>query len=249
MKVLITGDWQVPYQDERAFSAMAKYARAWDPDLLILNGDILDFTTLTTKFVRSRTSRSDLVADVRVFHGLLRRLSRRDVVYLPGNHEQRLENLVMERADALAPLLDHELSLANVLQAEQHKMRVVGSWKRGTAVWQRQGLVVTHGHVDSPATAPQAMWKQYGSVVYGHLHRELQWSLTNFMGSHKTQCLGCMCNIRGEMTPPSAKETELKDWTQGFGVVYFDSRGYTVLPVMIPEGGSFIGPDGRRYSG
>ena len=245
--MLILSDWQIPYHDKDVLNAVRKFAAAWQPNEVIYNGDILDFPQLTTKYERRRLTENDIRLDIKEFrdvhNGFRAAAPRAKFVFLPGNHEARLEKLVLERADGLEGLLVDALSLPELLKASSLEVR--GNYLNGTAYWERGGLIVTHGDV----TDLKAMARDWGSVVMGHTHREAVYAYSSRRGleriPHKAVSSGALCKT-GVGGPPATRKTEIKDWTQGFVVAWFDSRGYQVLPITIVDG-SFIGPDGVRY--
>lgn len=246
-KVLIVSDWQIPRHDTKALGAVLKFAKAWQPAEIIYNGDILDFPQLTTKYERRRLVENDIRDDIREFlvwdASFRAACPRAKRVFLPGNHEARLEKLVLERADGLEGLLAAELSLPNLLASPGLEVR--GNYLAGTAYWERGGLIVTHGDVTDLAL----MARDWGSVVLGHTHREAVYTYSSRAGMsripHKAISTGALCNI-GADAPPGSRKTEMKNWTQGFAVAWFDRAGYQAVPITIVEG-RFIGPDGVRY--
>lgn len=250
MKVLIMSDEQIPFEDRRAIIAVHKYIRDFQPDVIIHNGDLLDFPDLTTKFQRHAALRGTTLADITIAKSLLQEelklAPKARIIILEGNHEDRLRILVEENADGLEPFLADELSLARMLSLP--RVEFIGGYKNGNAYWEHGGLVVTHGSDITGAGAGQKMLNREGSVVYGHTHRSATFSRTNRVGTHKAWSFGCLCNISGPKVPPRSGNDTFVDWQNGIGIVYFGRTGYSVYPIDIIEG-RFISPEGKEYSG
>ena len=249
MLVVVMSDEQVPFQDDRAIAVVHKYIRDVQPDVIIHNGDLLDFPGLTTKFARKQANRGTLRSELDTAIGILKteRLyaPKAKIIVLEGNHEDRVRVLVEERADGLEPLLAGELSLARLLTAAELGVEVVGGYQNGTAYWEHNGLVVTHGS-SSAKNAAEVMLNQEGSVVFGHTHHEALFARTNRDGPHKAWGFGCLCNVSGPNTPPRSGHSTVVNWQQGFGIIRFGRRCYNVYPIGITNGG-FVSPEGKEY--
>jgi predicted phosphodiesterase len=220
--------------------------RDTDPDYIIHNGDMLDFPSLSTKFLRTHTQPNDVINDISVAKGIFRKEHKvapnAEIILLPGNHEERLNIYVEEKAPAMADFLDGVLELQALIGDEAS---VVGQYSAGTAEWERDGLLVTHGEA-SGLNAGKRNIETYGSIVYGHTHRHTALIFSNREGDHGSWSGGTLSNVRGSNQPPSAHKHGYRNVQQGIITVYFDSRGFTVYPTLIHEWG-FHGPDGKLY--
>lgn len=249
--VAIVADAQIPFHDERSLDAVYSYLRALKPDEVIINGDWLDFPGLTTKFARSAASINNLSNELdegRYTLGELRTAVGRNasMTYLEGNHEFRVSTLVNERADGLSSLLDHELSMPNLLGLDKLRIEYRPGWRDGTAFWQRDGLTVLHGNYHGAAAA-RRHWEMYGSCVFSHVHKPMVFGLGNISGPHKAISTGCLCNVSGPNMPPRGGTTAQTDWLQGIVVVRFAPSGiYNMFEVGINDH-TLIGLDGKEY--
>src|SRR3990167_2176768 len=180
MKVLIASDQQIPFHDTRAIAAVHKYMADFQPDVIIHNGDLLDFADLTTKFLRDARNRGQTKKHIETARDMLKEelalAPKAKIIILEGNHEDRIRVLVQEQADGLEPFLADELSLARMLALPRVEFR--GGYQSGSAYWEHNGLVVTHGS-SSAKNAAEVMLNQEGSVIFGHTHRESLTERTN----------------------------------------------------------------------
>lgn len=109
MRIFVTGDWHVPFCDETAFRLMVKICRMVAPHLIVLNGDIIDcfsisrFSTdpkrklmLADELEEAKRKLGEFVKAVRPFHPT--------IVYLEGNHEERLRRYLWTKAPELSVL-------------------------------------------------------------------------------------------------------------------------------------------------
>ena len=245
-KAIIVSDEQIPFHDERAIRWVQRYMRDTDPDWIIHNGDMLDFPSLSTKFLRTHTQPNDVIGDIeaarKIFRAEHKAAPNAEIILLPGNHEERLPIYVEEKAAAMADFLDGVLDLQALIGDEA---AVIGQYSHGTAEWERDGLLVTHGEA-SGVNAGKRNYDTYGTVIYGHTHRLDVTMFSNRDGDHGAWSGGTLSNVRGNNQPPSTFKHGYRNTQQGFITVYFDSRGYTVYPTLINNWG-FVAPTGKTY--
>jgi len=250
-KVLVTFDHHIPFQDKDVMKRVRKFSHDWVPDEIIYGGDLGDWADLTTKFERAHINRGTILSDADAIHNELvldhEAVPNAKQVILEGNHCVRIASLVKERADALTPLLDTSLAMESLINLPY--IDFIPGYDDGTSVWERRGLVITHGHLSRKNTGP-AMYDKWGSVMFGHTHRAGLFQHTKYKGlglvqNHAAWNIGCMCNIYGNV-PPNAGKEPVKDWQQGFACIYFGKDGYTVYPISVIDG-HFIGVNGKEY--
>lgn len=222
MKILVTGDWHVPYYDKRAFAQMAYAARQFKPDLVILNGDLIDFYPISTH-LKDPMRHADLQAELSMLRFLLTQfrklLSKAKFVYLIGNHEQRLLKHLWTSHSPLYTL--ESLRLEKLLDLGGLKITLHDQ----PAYFVSEHFVVTHGdrsRAKSGYTA-HAMIERFGmSGVSGHTHRLCEVNRTFPMGRVYTWAEGgCLCKLEAPYAP-------FPDWQHGFCMVQLDSEGRLV---------------------
>jgi metallophosphoesterase superfamily enzyme len=218
IKNLVISDIHIPYQDDRAITSMFKYAKMYNPNNIIINGDLLDFYGLS-KFDKSpdrKITVAEEVVQARKWLGLLRRrFQNADIYLLQGNHENRLQKY-MWRNPELHGL--SELKLENLLEFKKHKIKEVqvdgDYWSTDTGHLKIGDAVIMHGDSRlngatlskySGYSSSNTMRSTGSSTIVGHNHRMA-------IVKHRTPYqemtgieTGCLCIVPGN-----------SNWQQGF---------------------------------
>jgi len=190
-----------------------------------------------------------------------------ELVYLKGNHEDRLDNIVTDKIPSLLGITradDDEpvLGLSYLCRFDESNVNYIDSYPNGE-FWANDGLRFEHGKLVSGtrgATAAKHLAKGV-STVFGHTHRaELVWDRRSdrsggydiFAGS-----AGCSCKIDGQV--PSAStginsrgtqtdKSGTESWQQGMMVIYYEKEGRAAWPtnVLINDGVAIF--RGKRYT-
>jgi predicted phosphodiesterase len=249
--VAVLADHQIPYHDEDAIEAVNKYLHVLKPDEIVINGDFMDFPMLSTKFKRNHTTRYALQTDIDegkyVLQSHRKAAPKAKITWLEGNHELRLRSFVEEQADAFEPLLDTSLAIPTLFELDKYKVDWVQGWDTGNALWERDGLRITHGSWHSKSSAAKSHMGYYGSVIFAHIHRPTIYGETDYSGVPQiARSVGCLCNVSGDKQPPRAGTTPGSDWIQGFGIVHFGAKRYQVHSLDIING-TVIGLNGKEY--
>lgn len=257
-------DIHVPFHDPRALGAALKYLADHRWDIVIQLGDAIDldiisrFVVHKPRLVEGRRIKSDVEDTQAVLRSIVKAARAKNpkarVVFLEGNHEHRLERLI----DA-APHLDGLMNAPQLLGLTELGVEWVPYESTGE-IFRVGKLAFIHGAYHNLHHAKKHV-DQYGlSVAYGHLHDismhtgaafELPkgdlWG-SKVSGIHASKCaisLGCLCDYNQKYINGRPSK-----WQQGFGTFHFDrSSGDFSLFVARIHNGSFIGPNGVRYSG
>lgn len=266
--VMVLADLQIPYHDVKALDAVYDYMAVLRPDVTVFLGDILDFPYLTTKFLRAHTDPKQIVDDLaaaRYYIDRARSLSGR-VVFVEGNHEARLRNFVLERANALEGLVapGEALDLATLLECQLSPysaerelfIPTVDYYGPYGSAYIHHSFVFKHGDYANQYAAMKELAMEGSSGMSGHTHRFQQAAKTDRGGAHAWWSIGCLCYTTSPNMPPGVHEGQnrLRDWQQGFAVVRFGTAGsptdprslFAVHPVIIVDG-QFISPEGDVY--
>jgi hypothetical protein len=223
LKVVIWGDTQGQLIDSRTDSAFNRFLEDFRPDIAVLNGDIVDFSSIS-HFVPSPSETIPLEKELEI----TREYIKGKVALLPahcqvhfneGNHEDRLRKYIYSKAEKLGKL--ESLDLRTLLGIPPswtytHYHNPTVSSPDGSPGIRIHGLLVTHGETVrkwSGATA-RAYWEHYGgSGVVGHTHRLGAFYRRQGKETYLWLEGGCMCGLE----PPYANSP---DWQQGFVAGY-----------------------------
>lgn len=202
--VLVISDLHVPYHDIEALSVAIDYGKKHNINAILINGDLVDFFQIS-RFMRTKRKRSvaqELEAVRDILDVLNREFPNVPIVYLKGNHCNRLEAYL---ADKAPELLDcEEFRLEELLEAKKHNMIVL----EDNTLVKVGKLNVSHGHlilkgIFAPVNAARGTFlRAKASTLIGHVHKVSSHSETTI--ANKTiicYSTGCLCELNPEYNP------------------------------------------------
>jgi len=233
----------VPTQDENALEISMAIIKSVNPDLIVMVGDNLDFPefgkyrlspsyALTTQASIDRAT--TLCAQLRALAPQAR------IVWLAGNHEERLVNYVLDNAKASFGLKRGNtpeswpvLSIPYLCRFSDFGVEFVPGYPAGQ-FWINQRLRVIHGTKvrSNGSTAHAYLGSEKTSVIYGHIHRR-EWAersrddwdgaKTIMAASPGTlaRCDGAVPSTKGALDLDGRPMTIVEDWQQGIAVVTY----------------------------
>jgi hypothetical protein len=217
--VLITNDWQIPFQDTKVIEGLFFPFLNWlKPDHFIWNGDIIDNYNLS-EFSKNPLNKPTLIQEATQTRTYMARISKVKSIkrkdWLWGNHEDRLRRYMWQHAGRLQ--LGIEDTFESIFACKDYGFN---SYPYG-AVVALGSLDITHGNVvrqHSGWSAKAHFDKRGGSVLIGHTHRMGSYYRTNAKGVHVSFENGCLCSL----TPEWVQDP---DWQQGWSVVKVAPNG------------------------
>lgn len=224
----VVSDEHVPFHDQAAIDLSNKILAWWQPDVLILNGDQLDFYDLSD--FDKDPKRSETIQDeIDVWHSNVAEPQRRAVqnarvLKLKGNHEERLERFLARHGRALNGL--RALEYQNLLE-----MQRFGIERCDDEVVLNQNLLVTHGSLvrrwaGASAQSTLAALRYGISVIVGHVHRSGFVSVRTWNGQVYGVENPCLCRL----DPPY---TTRPDWQLGLTLFHSTPKSLYIQPVVI----------------
>lgn len=237
--VVIAGDQQAPYQDERLHELFCSWLRRNKPNEGVLLGDTVDFPDISR---HKDDPDNDAKVNVCVQSGydLLRgyvdaspnTLFRK----MAGNHDERIRNYLIERATKLFKLkratlpggVDeyvHEVPF--LLRLDELGIEYVdpnGPYDQAQLILSDK-LAVMHGWLVRPKSGQAALatLEHLGySIIVGHTHRQGKVHKTTHDIIGDTQKVlvgvetGCMCRLDSEWPKYAVKP----DWQRGFATAH-----------------------------
>lgn len=234
--IVVTSDWHLPFQDREALKVFFNFLYEYQPDELILNGNINDMTSfsshprlreLANVFRDGKTERENWFEVAQLLRQIL---PSSKIVYIGSQcHEGWLDNWVQQ-----SPILseDYEnysiqgwLKLADFLiDYEPEVYDVLGN----------KELLITHGTVarSKGGNSAYATMEQEGtSIIQGHTHRLAQVYKTTSIGETVAIESGCFCDrtpwyhLKGRRL--------MMDWQQGFVLVNTKGNSFSTQCVPI----------------
>jgi predicted phosphodiesterase len=246
--------------DERAIAVALAILADEQPDLVVLVGDNADFPEfgkyrLTPAFQRTTQATIDRLG---VLCAQLRSAAPdARIVWIAGNHEERLPNFIMDNAAAAFGLRQANkpetwpvLSVPNLCRFDEHDIEYLPGYP-ASSLWINERLRVIHGtRVRSGgSTAHAYLATEKTSVIFGHVHRREYAARTreDHDGPKETLAAspGCLARIDGAV-PSTNGGTDLdgrpivrhEDWQQGIAVVEYQvgNGRFTYANVAIHDG-------------
>ena len=219
-RVLILSDIHVPYHNIPSITAALQYAKKSKPDALLLNGDTIDCHRLSryTKDPKKRNFKLELDIFKALFEVFEKELACK-IYFKIGNHEERYENFLYEKASELVGIEEFEFS--NILKARARGIEIIGD-KRPMKL---NGLWGIHGHeyvggISAPVNPARGLFlRSKVSSFQGHNHQTSEHTEPTLTGKMVTTwSLGCLSELHPQYMP-------LNKWNHGFAEVDLDENG------------------------
>lgn len=249
LRVVVLSDIHVPFHDPAAVELAVKITQWIDPHVVVLNGDIVDFYGIS-KFPSRPLRRFCFHIELHAAHTFLRMLreaiSTQYVVYLAGNHEERLRSYLWMKAKELAEV--EALRVPALLKLESlgieylETLEEPKSFDEYIAAQVRVGkLFITHGHAirssgNTVNVARTVFLKTMVPLLIGHWHRTQHYEQTSYDGS-TSGCwvAGCLCYPRPHYDAG-------RIWGQGIAVITATQNQFR------PEVVSFFRQQGKLHA-
>ena len=233
-----------PIHDESAISVALSIVKDSNPAMVVLVGDNLDAAELgryrvTPAYQRTTQAAIDrlalLCAQIRAAAPDAR------IVWLAGNHEERLPNYLLDNAVAAfglrkggVPESWPVMSMPYLCRMDEYAIEYVPGYP-ASSVWVNDRLRIVHGDkaTSGGSTAHKYLATEKVSQIFGHIHRREYASRTREDRDGAKEIMaaspGCLARIDGAV--PSTKGgidldgrpmTRVEDWQQGVAVVQYE---------------------------
>lgn len=220
--VVIGSDIHIPFQDNDAVQAFITHIGEHEPEVVVLNGDVLDMFMLS-RFTKGE-GRNPL-EEIEECRNLLSRIKEAappfcKLYYIIGNHETRLERYVLTKAPELASLVE---DVFTIIKAEDYGFTGCASLTINDKVVLKHGTLLGN---KSGLSAIKEMEASYMSGASGHTHRLCKYIARKAGRKFFWMETGCLCGLNPEyMVNPN--------WQQGFARI--DFKDYKVKSAKVIE--------------
>lgn len=270
---MILPDLHVPHHDPAALACALATAQVWDPDTIVVLGDWLDaalFSSHAKISLAEDCAHGFLASEVGPVNAILDQLQSRgkgragrELVYLEGNHEQRIERWAANAGGKLGRDLYKLVSPAHLIarrvdeDGRPHGARQRFTWVPyvGESCYSHyqiapgsaeiSPLVAIHGWSWGANFAAANMARARNvSVVCGHTHRAQSVTGRDPLTGRtiKSFSPGCLARL---VMPYAANSPS--DATHGLSLVYVAASGsWTDYTIAITNQGRAILPDGTE---
>lgn len=232
-----------PTHDPLAIDCSIDLIDELKPDIVAMHGDNLDLPEMG-KYRLSpafqRTTQASIDYATTIVARIRQAAPEARIVWLAGNHEERLVNYIIDNASAAfglrrgnAPDDWPVLSVPFLCRFEDYAIEYIPGYPAGV-FWINEKLKIIHGTrvKSSGSTAHLYLANEKTSVLYGHIHRREWAELTrdDFDGPKTILAASAGCLARVDGVVPSTKGgidlygrpmTATENWQQGLCVVTY----------------------------
>lgn len=233
--------------DEQAIAVALAIVKAANPAQVVLvgdNADLPEFSKYRITPAYQMTTQATIDRCTTLCAELRRAAPNAEIVWLAGNHEERLPNYLLDNARAAyglrrgnEPESWPSLSMPDLCRMDEHAITYVPGYP-ASHHWITPRLKVIHGDLvkSNGSTAHAYLGREKTSVIYGHVHRREYAARTrdDHDGPREVMAAtpGCLCRTDGAI-PSTKGATDLdgrplyrsEDWQQGVAVVEYRVDG------------------------
>lgn len=219
-RIAIFNDIHVPFHSVSAITAALNFCKKEKPDALLLNGDTLDCHRLSRfiKDPRKRNFKQELDTFKELINVFEKQLKCK-IYFKVGNHEERYEHFLMEKAGELIGV--EEFELENIIKARVRGIDFISD-KRVIRINELHGI---HGHeyvggISAPVNPARGLFlRGKTSCFQGHNHQTSEHTEPTMAGKMiTTWSIGCLSELHPRYMP-------LNKWNHGLAIVDVDPNG------------------------
>lgn len=240
---LIISDTHRPYHDHKAWALMLKVARILKPKHLYIIGDFADCYTVSShsKDPRRALRMVEEMANVREGLDELDSLKATHKTYVAGNHSDRLERYLRDRAPELFEFID----IPQLLQLKQRGWKYV-PYKSDTKLGKMYFTHDVGGSTTGRAAVYRCLDTYHHSIITGHTHRMAYVVEGNAAGECK---LSAQFGWLGDVSQVDYMHNAVakKNWALGFGVFHYEPKSGLVYVTPVPIVNYTCCVNGRLY--
>lgn len=249
LKYLFIPDTHVPYHDQGAFALMLSVARSYKPDVVVILGDFLDCATVSRHIVdpSSALSLDEELSRGNYAMDQIDELGVKKKIYLEGNHEKRLPNLIL----GLSPEMRQQARRVDIsVQLDLPKRGWDFHFYR-EHIKLASRFYVTHDFGAAGKNAILNAGVTYGSnVIFGHTHR--LGAVYDGDIEHGTRVAINAGHLADPAYATYMPKVKLKDWQQGFVLAEVEpSTGFVYawpIPILSKAGKKYAYVLGESFS-
>lgn len=225
---LVIPDTHAPFHDKSNFALMLRAARDLEPEWIVVIGDFMDFYAVSAH-PKNPQMATQLKMEIREGNKLLDRvdeLGAKEKIYIAGNHCDRVERYLRNKAPELMEITD----VPSMLKLEQRGWTYV-PYKKHARVGH---IYFTHDvGVAGRYSVYKALDTYFSSVITGHAHRLAYIVEGDATGGQRVSAqFGWLGDV--EQVDYMAEAKAKKDWAQGFGIGYHNPATDIVYLTPVP---------------
>lgn len=230
-RIAVFSDIHVPFHSIEAITAAIKFCKKEKPDAILLNGDTIDCHRLS-RFIKDPKKRN-FALELDTFKALMevfRKELKCKMYFKVGNHEERYEHFLMEKASELNGV--EEFEFENIIKARANGIGFISD-RRVIKIGELYGI---HGHeyvggISAPVNPARGLFlRGKVSCFQGHNHQTSEHTEPTMAGKMiTTWSIGCLSELHPAYMP-------LNRWNHGFAIVDLDGSKYEFRNKRIYKG-------------
>lgn len=226
-KIGLLSDLHIPYHETSAIETAIDYMYKKGINTIILNGDLVDFYKISRwskdPHARSFEYERDMALE---FFEFLRAIFPDATIYWKiGNHEERYEQFMRNKAPELLGLDEFELN--NIFSLDDYNIQIIPGRKKIKA----GKLNILHGHefgqsFFNPVNPARGLFlRAKTNAIAGHNHQSSEHHENNLDGN-PIGCwsTGCLCHLDPEYRPFGYTK-----WNHGAAIIETEESGSFVV--------------------
>lgn len=230
-RVGVLSDIHIPYHNISALTVAIDYLKACKIDCLLLNGDAIDCFILSrySKDPKKRNFAFELDTWKAMFEVFEREFNV-PIVYKLGNHEERYEAFLWQKAGELVGV--DEFEIENLLKARARGITVI----KDKQIIKAGSLNIAHGHEFTgggfqPVNVARGLFlRAKTSAMQGHNHQTSEHTESDMDGKITTTwSVGCLSELHPQYMP-------INKWNHGCAFVEIDGEDFQVHNKRIYKG-------------
>lgn len=211
-KTLILPDLHIPHHDKKSLHLIFKIIDDIKPERIIQLGDLFDFYQIS-RFNKEPKRVLEFQKDLNeldMFFYELRKIYKKDFIYIEGNHEIRLIKWLWQHPEVYS--LKKINNIPSLFNLEKYSIRYFPYFTYKSVYFKHGNYVSTK----SSYSAKLEYDAEGTSGVSGHTHRLGIYYVQNRNGFHTWYEMGHLTDVK----KVEYLEGKIPNWQQGFGIMY-----------------------------
>ena len=232
-RIASLSDIHIPYHSLTALKPTLAWLKKFNPDVILLNGDTVDFYQLSRfeKDPRERSVADELAAAKQFLDYLQENFPKAKIIWKDGNHDERYQSYLRVKAPELLDV--PEFRFARLMEFSQ---RGIGYVTDKQLIQVGEHLTILHGHeyaapVIGPVNAARGLFlRTKACALVGHHHQSSEHTEPTVNGKMiTTWSQGCLCDLHPLYMP-------LNKWNHGFAIITNGNAGFELENKRIING-------------